>query len=143
MGQNSKYMDGNNIGLGQMSEDACEDVDRIFQLGPGTCWNSQKSGDLCSQIANTEAYLAIRRAYYNTSGIRDALKGYGPGDASHGEYADPLLKCAKCMNDCAAKDPYAAMNPYGEGIVSNDDAQKCFDQLNRDVNDARKAAGKK
>ncbi|MCF7954973.1 MAG: hypothetical protein K9M75_04135 [Phycisphaerae bacterium] len=128
MGQNPNYMKGSYIGLGQMGESACKDVDRIYKLPPGTCWRRQQSGSFCDQIANTRAYLSIIYAFYKKGSIRDSLRRYGPPDAPHAEYADPLLNCEKCMNKAAGK----------EGIVPWCNAEDCFKNLNKEVQDARR-----
>ena len=132
MGQNPNYMKGRSISLGQMREGACKDVDQRYGLDPGTCWERQKSGDFCSQIANTAAYLTIRHAFFpnETKSIRDALRGYG-GNAPYDRYADPILDCEKCMNEYARTD--------AEGKVTDPHAQVCFDKLTEQAN---AAAGK-
>jgi len=132
-------------GLGQMGKAACRDVDAAYGLAPGTCWRNQQSNDPCAQMANSIAYLhhvlVNKNDFGHDGSIRGGLKKYGPVDAPFGEYADPILDCAKCVRE---KERYHTEDdgpPRGVEFCTPEGAQDCFDEMNDQVRKARKERG--
>jgi len=127
-------------GLGQLGEAACADVDRAYGLAPGTCWARQKSGDACSQIANSIGYLhhilTNPKDFGHDGTLQGGLKKYGPVDAPASEYAIPITKCGNCLKNAQ---PPAERGTIGAVSSCNSNkASPCLQQLNKDVQDARK-----
>lgn len=126
-------------GLGQMGQAACDDVDRAYNLPPGTCWRRQQSNDLCHQIANSIAYLhhvlTNPRDFEHDGTLRGGLRKYGPIDAGFEEYADPILRCADCLKNSQLRDDKG--NPRGVESCPGGKAQDCFDKMNEEVRRAR------
>ena len=127
------------VGLGQMTEIACNEVDRVLKRPKGTCWADQnaKPGierQFCNQIANTLMYLSILLAKQTDGNFRDALKRYGPGDAGYAEYSDPILECEKCLKG----KPKCKGQEYPNEIDRTD----CFKKAKKSRRDARSRRGK-
>lgn len=129
-------------GLGQMDRDSCDAVDRAYKLPPGTCWRRQQSNVPCDQIANAIAYLhhvlTNPKEYKHDGTLRGGLREYGPGDAPFGEYADPILRCAQCLKDHERHHREDKGGPRGVEFCTPENAQSCFDKMNKEVDEARR-----
>lgn len=128
-------------GLGQMGEAACDDVDRAYNLPPGTCWRRQQSNDPCDQIANSIAYLhhvLVNKNDFGHDGtLRGGLRKYGPTDAGFNEYADPILRCAECIRDQERFHREDKGGPRGVEYCTPENAQSCFNKMTKEVAEER------
>jgi len=128
-------------GLGQMGKEACEDVDRAYNLPPGTCWQRQQSNDPCHQIANSIAYLhhllTNPKDFGHDGTLRGGLRKYGPIDAPFDEYADPIRRCAECIRNQERHHRDDKGGPRGVEFCTPENAQSCFDKMNEEVKKAR------
>jgi len=84
--------------------------------------------------AHSTTYLAILLAKRTGGDMKEALKKYGPKDASCAEYSDPVRECEKCLK--------GKPKCHGQDYPGRDDRNDCFNKAKQARNDARKLRGR-